>query len=83
MQINEQELAEAVERLREGEAVLGLTDVEVMVRMTSMHGFTYTLMKMLSDNESPQVFFEEKFDEKAGEMLREAYRTKLELEAGL
>lgn len=62
MQINEQELAEAVDRLREGEQVLGVNSDHVE-----------DLMDIASAS----------FEVAAENLLIEAYRTKLEHEAGL
>lgn len=62
MNINEQELSQAVERLREGEHVLGVNRDHVE-----------DLMYIASAS----------FEVAAENLLIEAYRTKLELEAGL
>lgn len=81
--INEQELAAAVERLREGEAVMGITAEDITTIMSRKHSFNFIIFSLMLDEVSVRGMFEEKFDEIATELLREAYRTKLEHEAGL
>lgn len=80
--INEQELAEAVERLREGDdnGLLVKFD-EVLLAMRTNSFLTSTLLVKLSEYDNDiQVYFDEKFDEVARKLLIEA---KLEHEAGL
>lgn len=81
--INEQELAEAVERLREGEQVLGVSDDDVLRAMRGNYSFVHILLSAHLGGSDTKEFFEEKFNEIARYELREAYRTKLENEAGL
>lgn len=83
MQINEQELAEAVERLREGEQVMGINADNVLISMMNDLVFRNEVVARLYCLDEPQEYFEEKFNEAAADLLREAYRTKLEHEAGL
>ena len=80
--INEQELAEAVERLREGDdnGLLVESD-EVLLAMRTNSFLTSTLLVKLSEYDNDiQVYFDEKFDDVARKLLIEA---KLEHEAGL
>lgn len=83
--INEQELAAAVERLREGDDnELLVKHGEVLLAMRTNSFLTSTLLVKLSEYDNDiQVYFEEKFNEAATDLLREAYRTKLEHGAGL
>lgn len=83
--INEQELAEAVERLRDGDDNGLLVKYgEVMERMRSNPRFVPTLMvKLFVCDNDIQEYFEGKFNEAATDILREAYITKLEHGAGL
>lgn len=83
MQINEQELAQAVERLREGEQVMGLSDSDVFSAIMTNGCAAQILIKLSENSSDTQVYFEEKFNETAADLLRESYRTKLESEAGL
>lgn len=83
MQINEQELAEAVDRLREGDDVLGVTHDHVLSGLAKRESFVEILLDELFCVSEAQEYFERKFNEAASELLREAYRTKLEHEAGL
>lgn len=82
--INEQELAEAVDRLREGEIVLGVSCEDVY---RSMYRKEKLIMVMMSDIHGGNKFlldgFLAAFSTCAESILREAYRTKLEHEAGL
>lgn len=81
--INEQELAEAVDRLREGDFCgLMVTEDDVMSRMLD-DGIGMDLLDAFFTGEDVSAIFETKFDRVARKLLREAYRTKLELEAGL
>lgn len=82
MQINEQELDDAVDRLREGETVLGVNPDDVLIKMMNDLVFRNEVMAKLYCIEEPQEYFERKFNEVATDLLREAYRTKLEHEAG-
>lgn len=83
--INEQELAEAVERLREGEAVLGVNSDHVIDAIYSSPATTGKLLHLLNDNDSEaaQELFDSHFNLSARALLREAYRAKLEHETGL
>lgn len=83
MQINEQELADAIERLREGETVLSVSDSDVFSVIMANGCAAQILIKLYENNSDTQVYFEEKFNEVASDLLREVYRTKLEHEAGL
>lgn len=84
--INEQELAEAVERLREGD------DSGLLVKYRDV------IADMATDNKQVEIILDsvmdgsteiavnligELFEDTAAMLLREAYRTKLEHEAGL
>lgn len=81
--INEQELSEAVQRLREGEVALDLNADNVLIKMMSDIVFRNEVVARLYCLDEPQEYFEEKFNEAAADLLREAYRTKLEHGAGL
>nr|WP_283647424.1 hypothetical protein [Alteromonas macleodii] len=83
--INEKELAEAVERLREGEAVMGLSYDKVMESVMHNDSFVYEILDdLLNGNlQMGKDEIESLFDRNAESMLRELYRTKLENEAGL
>jgi len=81
--INEQELAESVDRLREGEQVLGLNLGSICYMMSKQEPFVAIILSKLAGQSSAQEVFEEKFNEIARYELREAYRTKLEHRAGL
>lgn len=83
MQINEQELADAVDRLREGEQVMGLSDCSICHKMSQSESFVAMMFFELANKSNVQEMFEEKFNEIARYELREAYRTKLEHGAGL
>ncbi len=81
--INEQELAEAVERLREGDDNgLLIKHGEVISTMVD-DDFGSDLIKALIEGDDASALFERQFDSAARDLLREAYRTKLEHEAGL
>lgn len=84
--INEQELAQAVERLREGD------DNGLLVKYRDV------IADMATDNKQVEIILDsvmdgsteiavnligELFEDTAAMLLREAYRTKLEHEAGL
>lgn len=84
--INEQELSEAVERLREGD------DSGLLVKYRDV------IADMATDNKQVEIILDsvmdgsteiavnligELFEDTAAMLLREAYRTKLEHEAGL
>lgn len=83
--INEQELAEAVDRLREGETVLGVNSDHVIDSIYSSPATTGKLLHMLHehDYEAAKELFDSHFNLCGRVKLREAYRTKLEHEAGL
>lgn len=84
--INEQELVEAVERLREGDDNGLLVDyysvIEVMARDKTKMA---TFVELMLDGSLTIAMdsIDELFDEAATDLLREAYRTKLEHGAGL
>lgn len=80
--INEQELAKAVEVLNEGGKALDVSCEDVYRKMLSNEPFTMKMMEEIHAWNSC-VDFNEKFDEIATDLLREAYRTKLEHGAGL
>ena len=72
--INEQELAEAVDRLREGDdgGMLVKHD-EVLLAMRTNLFLTSTILVKLSEYDNDiQVYFDEKFDEVARKLLIEA-----------
>ena len=80
--INEQELAEAVDRLREGDdnGLLVKHD-EVLLAMRTNSFLTSSILVKLSEYDNDiQVYFDEKFDEVARALLIEA---KQEQKAGL
>lgn len=80
--INEQELAEAIDRLREGETVIGINRDDVYTRMIVDRYFTIGIFEGVHQGDT--VFnFDEFFVETATDLLREAYRAKLEHGAGL
>ncbi|MEC9061516.1 MAG: hypothetical protein VYC55_07905 [Pseudomonadota bacterium] len=79
----QEQLAEAVDRLREGEQVMGLSDGDVFSAIMTNGCAAQILIKLSENSSDTQVYFEEKFNEAAADLLREAYRTKLEHEAGL
>lgn len=83
--INEQELAEAVDRLREGEAVLGVSYINVLDAIYSDVELSLRILHLLGeeDLEGAKGAFEYEFNAIAKDKLREAYRAKLEHEAGL
>lgn len=83
MQINEQELAEAVDRLREGESVMGVTDDKILAKMLESKPFLTVLLSNHLCENNPQRKFEKKFNEIARYELREALRTHKEQQAGL
>ena len=81
MQINEQELAEAVDRLREGERVLGVGCDDVYRNMATDECFTLGLFESVHQGDT--VFnFDEFFVEVASDLLKEALRAKQEVNAG-
>lgn len=82
--INEQELAEAVERLREGDDN-GLLVKQEEVFKAILRNERLAIMILESINEEDAFAFdafEDAFKNYARDLLREAYRTKLEHEAG-
>lgn len=86
MQINEQELAEAVDRLREGDDNgLLVKSGDILCKMQKNNDFVAIILhELFESNCSIDIeYFEKKFNEIARYELREAYRTKLEHEAGL
>ena len=83
--INEQELSEAVDRLREGDdnGLLVKHD-EVLLAMRTNSFLTSTILVKLSEYDNDiQVYFDEKFNESATDLLREAIRAKQEVDNGL
>lgn len=81
--IKEQELAEAVERLREGDCCgLLVSEDDVITRMIN-EGIGMELVNALFTGDDASALFEREFDSAARDLLREAYRTKLEHESGL
>lgn len=82
--INEQELAETVDRLREGEQVMGLSYDKVMESAMHNDSFVYEILDdLLNGNlKMAKDEIESLFNRNADSMLRELYRTKLEHEAG-
>ena len=84
MQINEQELAQAVDRLREGETVMGLSYDKVMESAMHNDSFVYEILDdLLNGNlQMAKDEIDSLFDRNAESMLRELYRTKLEHGAG-
>ena len=83
MNINEQELAEAVDRLREGESVMGVNIGSICYMMSQHDSLMAIILSKLADQSSVQELFEEKFNEIARYELREALRTHKEQKAGL
>ena len=81
--INEQELADAVDRLREGGQVMGITAESICSKVRRSEPFIVIMMAMLFEQSSVQQYFEDEFNKIASYELREAYRAKLEHEAGL
>lgn len=81
--INEQELSEAVERLREGDDNGLLVKHEEVLSLMLDESFGPDLLVALFECEDANALFESKFNSIASNLLREAYRTKLEREAGL
>ena len=84
--INQQELADAVERLREGDDNGLLVKYhDVVVAMASDREQMEIIVDMMLDD-SPSIANDinnDLFEHKARKLLREAYRTKLEHGAGL
>lgn len=82
--INEKELSEAVDRLREGEQVLGVNSDHVIDAIYSSPATTGKLLQLLNDNDSDaaQELFDSHFDLSARVKLREAIRAKQEVNAG-
>lgn len=83
MKINEQELAEAVDRLREGEKVLDVTHEDVLSKLAERKDLIEILLDELFCVSEAQESFERCFNGVATDLLIEAYRTKLEIDAGL
>ena len=85
MQINEQELAEAVDRLREGETVMGVSYEEVLNSIYLDVKFSMKILRLLGDDypDGAKSFFELYFNKKAKSKLTEALRTHKEQQAGL
>lgn len=72
--INEQELAEAVDRLREGENVIGVSYIEVLDSIYSDVDLSLRVLHLLGeqDTEGAQGLFEFHFNEAARELLIQA-----------
>ena len=83
MNINEKELAEAVDRLREGESVMGVSDDDIVRIMNASISFTQELLNMHLEKSGADALFEERFNAVAKSLLAEALRTHKEQEAGL
>ncbi|QDP61722.1 MAG: hypothetical protein Unbinned4466contig1000_34 [Prokaryotic dsDNA virus sp.] len=83
--INEQELAEAVDRLREGESVMGVGYINVLDDICSDVELSLRILHSLGeeDLEGAKGTFEFEFNRIAKGMLREALRTHKEQKAGL
>lgn len=81
--INEQELSEAVDRLREGERVMGITAEDITTIMSRNHSFSLIVFSLMLEEASVSGLFEEKFNEIARYELREALRAKQEVSNGL
>lgn len=82
MNINEQELSEAVDRLREGETVLGISCDDVYRQMLKDENLAMNIMETIHQWGS-YVTFDVKFCNAVESMLREVLRTKQEIEAGM
>jgi len=84
MNINEQELSEAVERLREGDDNGLLVKSEDILRiMQGNNDFVATILHELFLSPGAVNHFENRFKEIARYELREALRTHKEQQAGL
>jgi|GEM_PF-3205175 hypothetical protein len=84
--INEQELADAVERLREGDDNGLLVKYrDVIADMATDNKQVEIILDSVMDGSTEIAvnFIGELFEDTADMLLREAYRTKLEHEAGL
>lgn len=82
MQINQQELAEAVETISEGGQALGVSCEDVYLGMAKDEDFIIELMKNVHFWRSLESF-DSKFDSIAASMLTEALRAKKEVDNGL
>jgi len=84
MNINEQELAEAIEAVNEGGSALGVSFGDVMERVMTDKEFMHELLDMVYEG---SFYAHQKlcdaFDVSAAIMLKEALRTHLEQKAGL
>lgn len=78
MQINEQELAEAVERLREGDDNgLLVKQEEVLLAMyNDPYLFSMLIIKLSEYDNNIQVYFDEKFDKISRDLLIKAAEEK-------
>lgn len=81
--INEQELVEAIDRLREGEQVLGITAELICSKVRSSEPFIAIMMALLFEQSNVQQYFENEFNKIARYELREALRAKQEVSNGL
>lgn len=81
MQINEQELAEAIETISEGGQALGVSCEDVYRKMLSNDSFTMKMMEEIHAWNSC-VDFHSKFISVATDLLTEALRAKQEVNAG-
>ncbi len=82
--INEQELSDAVDRLRDGDDNgLLVKQEEVFKALIENKIFLVNIFDSILSNTNPKEYLDAKFESAASKLLREAYRTKLEQEAGL
>ena len=85
MNINEQELSEAVDRLREGETVMGVGYINVLDDIYSDVELSLRILHLIGeeDLEGVKGTFEYEFNRRARGMLRETLRANQETKAGL
>lgn len=82
--INEQELAEAVERLREGETVMGITQESVFKKMIGNQELIIAVLEWFhEDNSMSFDALNERFDNYAADLLLEELRANQEVNSGL
>ena len=81
--INEQELADAIDRLREGERVMSVTADDVLIAMMNDLVFRNAIMAKLYYLEGSQEYFEDKFNEAADDLLLQAKENELTHQAEL
>ena len=83
MQINEQELAEAIETISEGGQALGVSCEDVYRRMMCNEKLMFAVMQdILSEDDLVFHDFFSAFTTYAESMLKEALRAKQEVNAG-